>query len=104
MRHVNSISLIHSAIPRRSETGIALCRRIIGTCVTLAMLAAAISANAVDISVMVVDRDGHGVGEAVVTATPTAANAGAAPTAKAAVMDQRNLAFVPRVLVVRGGY
>ena len=67
------------------------------------MMAASISANAVDISVMVVDRDGHGVGEAVVTATPAAANAGAAPTPKAAVMDQRNLAFVPRVLVVRVG-
>ena len=67
------------------------------------MMAAAISANAVDISVMVVDRDGRGVGEAVVTATPTAANAGAAPTPKAAVMDQRNLAFVPRVLVVGVG-
>jgi plastocyanin len=72
-------------------------------CVTLAMMAASISANAVDISVMVVDRDGRGVGEAVVTATPAAANAGASPTLKSAVMDQRNLAFVPRVLVVGVG-
>jgi plastocyanin len=67
------------------------------------MMAVSISANAVDISVMVVDRDGRGVGEAVVTATPAAAGAGASPTLKSAVMDQRNLAFVPRVLVVGVG-
>jgi plastocyanin len=52
---------------------------------------------------MVVDRDGRGVGEAVVTATPAAANAVPSPTLKSAVMDQRNLAFVPRVLVVGVG-
>ena len=67
------------------------------------MMAVSISANAVDISVMVVDRDGRGVGEAVVTATPAAASAGPSPTLKSAVMDQRNLAFVPRVLVVGVG-
>ena len=67
------------------------------------MMAVSISANAVDISVVVVDRDGRGVGEAVVTATPAAANVGASPTLKSAVMDQRNLAFVPRVLVVGVG-
>ena len=103
MKHVNSISLGTSATPRRFETGIALCRRIIGTCVTLGMLTASISASAVDISVMVVDRDGHGVGEVVVTATPATANAGPSPTLKSAVMDQHNLAFVPRVLVVGVG-
>jgi plastocyanin len=100
MSHVNSISPSTSAIPRRSETGFALCRRIIGTCVTLGMLTASISANAVDMSVMVVDREGHGVGEAVVTAMPAGANGGSSPALKSAVMDQRNLAFVPRVLVV----
>jgi plastocyanin len=67
------------------------------------MMAVSISANAVDIAVMVVDRDGRGVGEAVVTATPAAANAGPSPTLKSAVMDQRDLAFVPRVLVVGVG-
>ena len=51
---------------------------------------------------MVVDRDGRGVGEVVVTAIPTAAGAGS-PALKSAVMDQRNLAFVPRVLVVAAG-
>lgn len=52
---------------------------------------------------MVVDRDGHGVGEAVVTATPAAVKIGPLADLKPAVMDQRNLAFVPRVLVVGVG-
>jgi plastocyanin len=52
---------------------------------------------------MVVDRDGHGVGEVVVTATPLAANAARLPSPGPAVMDQRNLAFVPRVLAIGVG-
>ncbi len=52
---------------------------------------------------MVVDRAGHGVAEVVVTAMPAAPRAGAAPLLKSAVMDQRNLAFTPRVLVVGVG-
>ncbi len=59
-------------------------------------------------SVMVVDRDGHGVGEVAVTATPVTAtpataSSGSRPPPKPAVMDQRNLAFKPRVLVVEVG-
>jgi plastocyanin len=103
MKYIDWISPRASAISRRFGTRFALCRPIIGTCVTLGMLVASISASAVDISVMVVDRDGHGVGEAVVTATPATANVGSSPTLKSAVMDQRNLAFVPRVLVVGVG-
>lgn len=66
---------------------------------------------------MVVDRQGHGIGAVVVTAMPAAATpvtAMPAPGArtpalvrasepKSAVMDQRNLAFLPRVLVVSTG-
>jgi plastocyanin len=52
---------------------------------------------------MVVDRDGHGVGETVVTATPATPTAGSSPALNSAVMDQRNLTFVPRVLVVGVG-
>ena len=59
---------------------------------------------------MVVDRGGRGVAEAVVTATPMAVPAAAtahgivpAHILKVAVMDQRNLKFVPRVLVVGTG-
>jgi plastocyanin len=49
---------------------------------------------------MVLDREGRGVEEAVVTASASPAAAGSRPPAKPAVMDQRGLAFVPRVLVV----
>jgi len=54
---------------------------------------------------MVVDRDGRGVAEVVVTVTPAAASANAAPNPnlKPAVMDQRNREFVPRVLAVGVG-
>lgn len=62
---------------------------------------------------MVVDHDGRGVAEVVVTATPAAAVPAAAnpagapprpsPALKPAVMDQRNREFVPRVLVVGVG-
>jgi plastocyanin len=83
------------------ETKVALCRRAITTCVTLICLMGALSGTAAEISVMVVDRDGHGVGEVVVTATPAVANM--VPRLKPTVMDQRNLAFAPRVLVVGAG-
>jgi plastocyanin len=75
----------------------------IATCITFVSLAAAICARAADISVTIADRDGHGVGEVVVTGTPAAAGTGPAADAKRAVMDQRNRAFVPRVLVVSVG-
>jgi plastocyanin len=52
---------------------------------------------------MVVGRDGRGVDEVVVTATPTGVNMGSSPTLRPAVMDQNNLAFLPRVLVVAAG-
>jgi plastocyanin len=86
---------------RGFEIKVALCRRVIATCVALICLTGAFSGAAADISVMVVDRDGHGVGEVVVTATPVVANM--VPRLKPAVMDQRNLAFAPRVLVVGVG-
>jgi plastocyanin len=58
---------------------------------------------AAEISVTVVDRDGRGIEDAVVTATPTGGKALPVPLAKPAVMDQRDRAFVPRVLVVSVG-
>jgi len=59
-----------------------------------------------DLSIIVVDREGHGVDQVAVTATPSAgtSSAGTTPTApRPAVMDQRNRQFVPRVLVVAVG-
>jgi plastocyanin len=82
--------------------------RAIATCITLASLAALTAATAADISIMVADRGGNGVGEVVVTAMPSAAGpsaAGVRPSTAAGptVMDQRNLMFVPGVLAVPVG-
>jgi plastocyanin len=87
------------------HTGLARRRLIIGTCVTLvlASLAASISATAADISVVVVSRDGHGVEQTVVVASPMPANVNLITPPKPAVMDQRDLTFQPRVLVVEVG-
>jgi plastocyanin len=103
MSHGKSICRTVSGSSCRSENGFALRRRVIATCVTLVSLAGSLSVQAADLSVMVVDRDGRGVGETVVTAAPAAANLGPLPVLKPAVMDQRNLAFMPRVLVVGVG-
>jgi plastocyanin len=94
--------LIASQNRSRFATRFALCRQAIATCVTLALLAGSGPSRAADLSVMIVDRAGHGVAEAAVTATPATA-AGPAAILKPAVMDQRNLAFLPRVLVVEVG-
>ena len=102
MPHVKSA--LGRPFGRLCQTGIqvALRRRATATCVTFAMLACSLTGRAGDLTINVADRDGHGVAEVVVTATPSA---GAPPAAdpKSSVMDQRNLAFLPRVLVVGVG-
>jgi plastocyanin len=87
------------------HAGLGRRRLIIATYVTLvlASLAAPISATAADVSVVVVSRDGHGVEQTVVVATPIPANADLVTPPNSAVMDQRDLAFQPRVLVVEVG-
>ena len=72
------------------------------TGITFAALAGSLCCVAADLTVKVAGRDGQGVDEVVVTATPSTAVA-ASPRPKSAVMDQRNLAFLPRVLVVPVG-
>jgi plastocyanin len=67
------------------------------------LLAAALPSAAAEISVTVVDRDGHGIDDAVVTASPAGGKALPVAAAQPAVMDQRDQAFVPRVLVVSVG-
>jgi plastocyanin len=103
MSHVKSRCRISWESPSRSETNFALSRRAIATCITLAAFAGSLSVEAADLSIMVVGRDGRGVDEVVVTATPTGVNMGSLPTLRPAVMDQNNLAFLPRVLVVAAG-
>jgi plastocyanin len=87
----------------RSETYFALSRRTIATCITLATLAGPLSVDAANLSVIVVGRDGRGIDDVVVTAMPATANTKSPSTRKPAVMDQKNLAFLPRVLVVAAG-
>jgi plastocyanin len=89
----------------RSQSGIqfALRRKASVACITFAMLAASVWCRAAELTIAVADRDGHGVGEVVVTATPGPGAVASPPDPKSAVMDQRNLAFMPRVLVIAVG-
>jgi plastocyanin len=73
------------------------------SCLVLATLAGSLSVEAANLSVAVLGRDGRGVDEVVVTAMPAVANNGPSLTPRPAVMDQKNLAFLPRVLVVAAG-
>jgi plastocyanin len=102
MVHIKSRWQRSSAHRGRYATHFALCRWVIATCFTLASLGP-MSVDAADISVTVVDRDGNGVAEVVVTATPERSGVASAKDTKTAVMDQRNLTFTPRVLVVAAG-
>lgn len=76
------------------------CIRAMAAGVVLGWFALSPLAHGSDISVMVVDRDGRGVSQVVVIATPSV-TAGIRPlNPLPAVMDQRNRAFLPTVLVV----
>jgi plastocyanin len=56
------------------------------------------------LTVDVLDRSGHGVTDVVVAVAPTGPRANpTTPASAVAVMDQRNRAFSPRILVVRVG-
>lgn len=106
MPHVKSA--LGGPFGRLCQTGIqvALRRRATATCVTFAALACSLICRAGELTISVVDRDGHAVADVVATATPSA-GAPLAPAAaadpKSSVMDQRDLAFLPRVLVIGVG-
>jgi len=87
----------------RALTNVALSRRGIAACIALASLGGSLFVEAAELSVMVVSRDGRGVDEVVVIAMPAAAGSRSSPTPRPAVMDQKNLEFLPRVLVVAAG-
>jgi plastocyanin len=102
--HLKSVS--GSAGARRSGTRPAIFGYVIATCITFVASATPIPCGAADISVMVLDREGRGVGEVVVTGTPAGSGGPTAvPTVdpKPKVMDQRNRAFIPQVMVVSAG-
>jgi plastocyanin len=70
----------------------------------LAALIAATNCRAGDLSVSVIDPSGHGVTDVVVLVAPAGAGTPhPTPTPAVAIMDQRNRAFSPRILVVRVG-
>jgi plastocyanin len=91
------------SLPRSSD-----CERRFGGGAALGVLVAIVVATACragELTVSVIDPSGHGVADVVVVvvapagpATPTAT-----PTSPVAIMDQRNRAFSPRILVVRVG-
>jgi plastocyanin len=87
----------------RPLTNVALSRRAIAACIALASLGGSLFVEAAELSVMVVSRDGRGVDEVVVIAMPAAAGSRSSPAPRPAVMDQKNLEFLPRVLVVAAG-
>jgi plastocyanin len=103
MKHVKSIPGATSAGGQRTANNFALLRRATATCITVVLLTGLPSYGTADISVVVVDRDGHGVSEVAVTATPAAPATGLSTAPKSAVMDQRHRAFVPLVLAVGVG-
>lgn len=73
------------------------------TCISCLMaLGWPAAALATDLDVSVIDRHGRSVDEVVVTVKPSDRHPASAPAASA-VMDQLNIAFVPRVLVVPVG-
>jgi plastocyanin len=89
----------------RSATRFAVKVRFFADKITLSCLlamagAGACSAGNFDMSI--VDRQGRGVSEVVVTAAPLEKRAAAPPPATA-VMDQRDVAFTPGILVVAVG-
>ena len=106
-----------SGAKARSATGISVTAHNFANRITFGCLVAFMAMTACpagELAVSVVDSSGHGVTDVVVTVakaesrtpmpTPTTAATPATMSASAtAVMDQRNLAFEPRVLVVGVG-
>jgi plastocyanin len=86
-------------------THVSMRRGSIATWITFASLLGCLPCSAGELSIVVLDRDGHGVDQVAVTATPAtpAAPAATTPAPAPAVMDQRNRAFVPGVIVVAVG-
>jgi plastocyanin len=90
------------SLPRSSD-----CERRFGGGAVLACLVAILVATACragELSVSVIDPTGQGVTDVVVVVLPAGpATPHAVPTSPATVMDQRNRAFSPRILVVGAG-
>src|SRR5258708_7530165 len=98
MIHIKSSRQLSLARRCRYATHFALCRLTIATCFTLASLGPTF-VEAADISVTVVDRDGHAIADAVVTVTP--ARSGIVPSIgmRTAALPPPNPVFPPPVLL-----
>jgi plastocyanin len=99
--HPNRSPTVLRTVAQFAATG----RRSANKITLLGLLAlGTIAASAADLSVTIVDTGGRGVPDAVVTVAPVA-DKSTAPlrTSATAVMDQMQLTFVPRVLVVAVG-
>jgi plastocyanin len=107
MTHLRSRGRAGFGVREGSATGVAVAAGLYAKPVTFALAAwcsVAATCLAADLTVNVADRSARGVADVVVTATPTDGRTGTPPhTPATALMDQRNRAFVPRVLVVAVG-
>ena len=82
------------------------CERRFGGGAALGFLVAVVVATACragELTVTVIDPSGHGVADAVVVVAPAVPAVPSTPTSPVAIMDQRDRAFSPRILVVRVG-
>lgn len=104
MSHSKSMCHSRSAAGVQIGTRFALRTRRFANGITfvgLMMLAGINPCAAGALTLDVLDQAGHGVADVVVTATPVGPATTSTPGT--AVMDQHNLAFVPRILVVATG-
>jgi plastocyanin len=105
MAHDRGPTSIPLGAPVRIATRFAVVMRMFANAITLASLVscAVVRGSIAGALIMnVIDKSGRGVGDTVVTITPLGGPPAAAAKATA-IMDQRNLEFVPRVLVVSVG-
>jgi plastocyanin len=78
--------------------------RIAAALACLVALVAAAACRAGELTVSVLDPSGHAVTDVVVVVAPAESGTPPAmPASPVAIMDQRNRAFSPRILVVRAG-
>jgi plastocyanin len=90
------------SLPRSSDCESRFGGGAVFACLVAILVATACRAG--ELSVSVIDPTGQGVTDVVVVVVPVgSATPHATPTSPAAVMDQRNRAFSPRILVVGAG-
>jgi plastocyanin len=97
MRHGISVSILPSATRHPSGARVTWITRVVAW-ITFLATPYCIASN---LSIEIVDRIGHGVDQVAVEVMPT--SGAPVPAPKRAVMDQKDRAFVPQVLIVGVG-